>query len=171
MPNHKTKSITLVRPHVAGTQLISLKKRPNDPCQCGSGKKQKNCHGRDTIFWSPKPPKVEPEVEMVQEPESKQPEITLLYISLKHTHKKDKWLTFWRANAANYTFILAWVGNYKEEIRDEDVCSIPYELAVKHMIEVEYEGKMQWVVPNTAETRKAFGITLKDLKEFRPYKF
>lgn len=171
MPNRKTRSIQLVRPHVAGKPLISLKKRPNDPCQCGSGKKQKKCHGMNTVFWSPKPEVIAKKTEEVPLPEVVPAAPVYLYLSLKHTHKKDKWLTFWRDNSAGYTFIMEWVGNYADVVAWDDATAVPYDIAENYMTEVEYEGVKRMVIPNTAPVRKAFGITLNDLKELRPYKF
>jgi uncharacterized protein YecA (UPF0149 family) len=42
-------------PKELGTQLLSRKVRPNDKCLCGSGKKQKHCHGTDTRSKSTEP--------------------------------------------------------------------------------------------------------------------
>ena len=33
-----------------GQPFISYKTRPNDKCYCGSGKKQKHCHGNKQVF-------------------------------------------------------------------------------------------------------------------------
>ena len=36
----------------ATKNIISMKKRPNAKCECGSGKKQKHCCGRETKYFS-----------------------------------------------------------------------------------------------------------------------
>ncbi|MFZ4545855.1 MAG: hypothetical protein ACOYN4_00390 [Bacteroidales bacterium] len=52
MPNHKPREVTLIRPNKQGELLISIKPRPNAPCQCKSGKKQKHCCGRKSKVLS-----------------------------------------------------------------------------------------------------------------------
>lgn len=42
-------------PKEKGCQLLSRKVHPNDKCLCGSGKKQKHCHGTDTRYLSTEP--------------------------------------------------------------------------------------------------------------------
>lgn len=44
--NHKVKVIR--GGHIP---LVADKIRPNDPCQCGSGKKAKNCCGTTTRYY------------------------------------------------------------------------------------------------------------------------
>jgi hypothetical protein len=47
--DHMVKAINPISP---GDQLLSFKRRPNDPCQCESGKKAKKCCGTATRFLS-----------------------------------------------------------------------------------------------------------------------
>lgn len=51
----KTRLFNGFSPKNKGGQLLSLKVRPNDKCLCGSGKKQKHCHGTDTRYQSTEP--------------------------------------------------------------------------------------------------------------------
>lgn len=38
-----------------GAPIVSVKSARNQPCGCGSGKKQKNCCGTKTEYYSTKP--------------------------------------------------------------------------------------------------------------------
>ncbi len=71
----KTRLFNGFSPKDKGCQLLSLKVRPNDKCLCGSGKKQKHCHGTDTRYQSTEPKnrpqpveKTVPEVVVVPKP-------------------------------------------------------------------------------------------------------
>ena len=43
----KGRMVKVINPVAKGCQLLSTKNGRNAPCQCGSGKKQKACHGDD----------------------------------------------------------------------------------------------------------------------------
>jgi len=151
-------------PKEKGCQLLAQKVRPNDKCLCGSGKKQKHCHGIDTRYNS-----TEPKISIVPEPVV--PVVEYIYVSLKHTHKKDKWFTMWRPNAANYTYLVDFAGTYTEPQNNDEVCSVPVELFNTLTEEVQYEGMLRTVLPNTTAVRKTIGTTLDKLKALRAYKF
>ena len=48
----KSRQVTVINPKEKGERIVTLKTTRNDKCQCGSGKKQKNCCGSDTRFYS-----------------------------------------------------------------------------------------------------------------------
>ncbi len=91
-----------------------------------------------------------------------------LILSLKWTNKRDRWLTFWRPNAAGYAWFREWAGVYDEDEanreRDGDTMAINVYAVKKYWEKIEYEGKERQVLPNTKEVRAALGITLNDLK-------
>lgn len=45
LKNHKVSVMS------SPTPIIARKVRPNDPCWCGSGKKEKHCHGNETQYY------------------------------------------------------------------------------------------------------------------------
>lgn len=153
MPNRKTRTIQLVRPHVAGKPLISLKKRPNDPCQCGSGKKQKKCHGMNTVFWSPRP----------EEAAKKLTEF--IHVSLVETHKKDLFLTLVRSDMPGYTCFVDQAGRFESTAVDsETILPVQLEAAKTYMQPGESNGRKGMVLPNNMAVRRTLGITLTQLK-------
>jgi len=48
----KTRQVTVINPKEKGQRIVTLKPARNAKCQCGSGKKQKNCCGSETRFFS-----------------------------------------------------------------------------------------------------------------------
>jgi len=148
-----------IMPRELGEQFKSFKVRPNNPCLCGSGKKQKHCHGDQSKIGSVKA--VTPE-----------PKPLFIYISTKYTHKKDKYFFFWRPASKGYHFDKSEMGTFLIAYSDkEHVCSVPLATALPFFIHAEIAGRKCRVLPNTPETRKAFGIAPKDLKSTIPYQF
>lgn len=75
-----------------------------------------------------------------------------LLLSLKWTHKKDKWITFWRKNASGYCWFKEWAGDKLKGL----------------WIKVNYEGYEREVLPNTLKIRKILGVTLDNFKASNP---
>ena len=48
----KTRKVIVINPKEKGERIVTLKPSRNAKCQCGSGKKQKNCCGDETRFYS-----------------------------------------------------------------------------------------------------------------------
>jgi len=51
MPNEK-RQVQFISPISKGDQFKSFKTRPNNPCLCGSGRKQKKCCGDGSKLMS-----------------------------------------------------------------------------------------------------------------------
>ena len=155
----KQPAIANITPRELGEQFKSFKVRPNNPCLCGSGRKQKHCCGDQSKIGSVKP--VLPE-----------PKPVFIYISTKYTHKKDKYFFFWRPDGKGYHFAKEEMGTFHIAYKEKDnVCSVPFATALPFFIHAEIAGRKCRVLPNTTETRKAFGIAPKDLKSTVPYQF
>lgn len=90
-----------------------------------------------------------------------------LIVSLKWTHKDDKWISFWRTNQAGYCWYQSWCGLYdpsdtKSITRNgtsDEALAIHADTLKDHWIKVEYEGQERKVIPNNEETLKILGIT------------
>lgn len=163
MPNHPPRLVTLIAPNLKGTQLVSLKQRPNGPCICGSGKKQKHCHGRTTKFWAPK---AEPEAVPVAE--TAEPAVQYFFIELDHTHSKSSFLTLVRGDEPGHTIFLDKAMKSTSDNIMGNVHKIDVVLAKQLMQETETFGHIGFGLPNTASVRKAIGITLKHLTGLNP---
>lgn len=93
-------------------------------------------------------------------------------ISLKWTHKKDRWLTLWGKNQAGYQYFKETAGTYNKKMAkqiDNSKEEIPSVLAVPaSKLEplwdsLNHESKSVHVLRNTPENRKAIGIKLSQL--------
>ncbi len=97
-----------------------------------------------------------------------------IYISLKHTHPKDKYFTLWNPDGRGYTIFFDQCGKYDkphENNEDMDVGSIIEEDILHHIKLVTYEGKEHLMLCNNPATRETYDIKLTDLKAKHPYKF
>lgn len=47
-------------------------------------------------------------------------------VSLNHTDKKDRYITFWRPNNAGYCWPLSWAGKYPESLIKESKTNLYY---------------------------------------------
>lgn len=148
-----------IMPRQLGEQFKSFKVRPNNPCLCGSGKKQKHCCGDQSKMGSMQAAK----------PADKP---MFLYISTKWTHRDDKYFFAWRKRSSGYHFALSEMGTFNTAYADkEHVCSVPFTTAQPFFISAHIDGRKCRVLPNTAAVRKAFGISKSDLKSKAVYHF
>lgn len=99
-------------------------------------------------------------------------------ISTKHTHKRDRWFTFWRPDSKGYTFYKSDAGVYEPpptlDIEKEKQMGAVY--ADKHLVDtlsasIKYEGKDRLILQNTPMIRALFKIDHRECKAPHPYKF
>ena len=55
--NREPRNVMIYEPAEKGHPMLSIKVRPNNPCVCGSGKKQKRCCGSDSKLMATLPKK------------------------------------------------------------------------------------------------------------------
>ena len=87
-------------------------------------------------------------------------------ISLRHTHKKDSAITFYRSKRAGYCWFQEWAGIYEkdeaEAIEDfEHTIKVSAAAANKFMVVTRYEGVDRLILPNTPEVRAALKLPFK----------
>ena len=89
---------------------------------------------------------------------------TFIVLSLKHTHRRHKAITLWKADDSGYCWKLASAGIYDEARVLEHLgyynsgCSniaVPYELVKRLAVDTEYDTKEFGIcLPNNAKTWK-----------------
>ena len=87
------------------------------------------------------------------------------YISLKHTHKKDAFITLWGPNERGYQWYQPSVGLYDEVCIGDDfgsTKSINKEVVDELWMEVEFDGAPRKILPNVKKVREALGVKRKD---------
>lgn len=88
-------------------------------------------------------------------------------LSVKRTDKKDKYITFWRANNAGYCWWLEWAGEYDEPGSEYELHFVKHVSVddVTPLIETitNADGTFK-VVKNMAKNRKALGVTFETNK-------
>jgi len=87
-------------------------------------------------------------------------------ISLKHTHKKDSAITFYRSKSAGYCWFQEWAGIYgkdeAEAIEDfEHTIKVSAADANKFMVVTRYDGIDRLVLSNTPEVRAVLKLPFK----------
>lgn len=97
-------------------------------------------------------------------PTQNQPERTFIVLSLKHTHRRHKAITLWRANDSGYCWPLGRAGVYAESLVLERLgyynsgCSniaVPVDLVKRLVVDIEYDTKEFGIcLPNNANTWK-----------------
>ncbi|WP_339408004.1 hypothetical protein [Pseudomonas helleri] len=93
-----------------------------------------------------------------------QPERAFIVLSLKHTHRRHKAITLWRANDSGYCWPLERAGVYAESLVLERLgyynsgCSniaVPADLVKRLVDDIEYDTKEFGIcLPNNANTWK-----------------
>ena len=97
-------------------------------------------------------------------PTENQPERTFIVLSLKHTHRRHKAITLWRANDSGYCWPLERAGVYAKSLVLERLsyynsgCSniaVPADLVKRLVVDIEYDTKEFGIcLPNNASTWK-----------------
>ena len=97
-------------------------------------------------------------------PTENQPERAFIVLSLKHTHRRHKAITLWRANDSGYCWPLERAGAYAESLVLERLgyynsgCSniaVPADLVKRLVVDIEYDTKEFGIcLPNNANTWK-----------------
>ena len=97
-------------------------------------------------------------------PTENQPERTFIVLSLKHTHRRHKAITLWRANDSGYCWPLERAEIYSEPLVLERLgyynsgCSniaVPTDLVKSLVVDIENDTKEFGIcLPNNANTRK-----------------
>lgn len=90
--------------------------------------------------------------------------MSYILVSMKHTHKKDKFITFWQANDCGYTIFNDQFGKY-EEIREgyhNSEHTLPVEVdKIKPLLEMWLDGPAwRMVVYNNRSNWEALGLKL-----------
>jgi hypothetical protein len=92
-------------------------------------------------------------------------------ISLKHTSRGDKALTFWRSNGKGYAWHRDQCGLYAEDVVNEytsdDNVAVLKETADKLWCDADDHGEKYIALPNTTANRKKLGISNKLMKPAR----
>lgn len=85
-----------------------------------------------------------------------------IYISLKHTHKSDGFITMWRPNERGYCWNYNWAGVYQTPYahQTDSVFSVKRDLVFSLCKTIHFEGQDQIVLPHTKEVRDKLGINL-----------
>ncbi|MAO66222.1 MAG: hypothetical protein CL666_14600 [Balneola sp.] len=93
-------------------------------------------------------------------------------LSLRWTHKNDDFITFWRHDAKGYCWFKAWMGRYSivrsAQHSSDRTKRVSFEVLEPFWQEVSYEGKIRYVIPNTAEVREVMGIKSEDFQREYP---
>lgn len=101
-------------------------------------------------------------------------------ISLKHTHKDDKVLTFWRENANGYCYRKDWIGRYEDNDINcnnhyyndkKDTFTVDCDIIDKLWIKYQLGKEQIEAVPSTVENLSIIGITRQMLIEKTAYDF
>ena len=97
-------------------------------------------------------------------PTENKSERTFIVLSLKHTHRRHKAITLWRANDSGYCWPLERAGVYAESLVLERLgyynsgCSniaVPVDLVKRLVVDIEYDTKEFGIcLPNNANTWK-----------------
>ena len=95
-------------------------------------------------------------------------------ISAKHTHVRDKWISFWRPDGKGYCWFKEWAGLYDdagdETDRRHGEIHVEAEVVDHLWIKINYEGTERFVILNTPDNRSALDIQIGELKESWPTK-
>ena len=97
-------------------------------------------------------------------PTENQPERAFIVLSLKHTHRRHKAITLWRANDSGYCWPLERAGVYAESLVLERLgyynsgrsnIAVPVDLVKRLVVDIEYDTKEFGIcLPNNAKTWK-----------------
>ena len=103
-------------------------------------------------------------------PTENQPERAFIVLSLKHTHRRHKAITLWRANDSGYCWPLERAGVYAESLVLERLgyynsgCSniaVPADLLKRLVVDIEYDTKEFGIcLPNNANTWKQLSAVI-----------